>query len=73
MKRRNLLTGAAALAAMPLARPHERAGLLSAVFVASYVALGVPAMVAGVNSILTLLVASSTGGLTLERLKSPKD
>ncbi|HET7900952.1 MAG TPA: MFS transporter [Candidatus Nanopelagicales bacterium] len=32
---------------VPLAAPHERAGLLSAVFVASYLAFGVPAMVAG--------------------------
>jgi MFS family permease len=33
---------------LPLARPHERAGVLSAIYVVSYVALGVPAVIAGV-------------------------
>jgi MFS family permease len=33
---------------VPLAHPHERAGLLSALYVVSYVAFGVPAIVAGV-------------------------
>jgi hypothetical protein len=33
---------------LPLARPHERAGVLSAIYVVSYIALGVPAVIAGV-------------------------
>jgi MFS family permease len=33
---------------LPLARPHERAGVLSAIYLVSYVALGVPAVIAGV-------------------------
>ncbi|HEY7176938.1 MAG TPA: MFS transporter [Micromonosporaceae bacterium] len=32
---------------VPLARPHERAGVLSVAFVVSYLALGVPAVAAG--------------------------
>jgi predicted MFS family arabinose efflux permease len=32
---------------IPLAQPHERAGLLSAVFAVSYLAMGAPAVVAG--------------------------
>jgi predicted MFS family arabinose efflux permease len=32
---------------IPLAAPHERSGLLSAVYVASYLALGLPAVVGG--------------------------
>ena len=32
----------------PLAEPHERAGVLSSIYLASYVALGLPAIVAGV-------------------------
>ena len=32
---------------VPLAAPHERSGLLSAIYVASYLALGVPAVVGG--------------------------
>jgi hypothetical protein len=32
---------------VPLAEPHERVGLLSAVFAVSYLGLGVPAVVAG--------------------------
>ena len=32
---------------VPLAAPHERAGVLSIVFVASYLSMGVPAIVAG--------------------------
>jgi MFS family permease len=32
---------------VPTAKPHERAGLLSVIFVVSYLAMGVPAMVAG--------------------------
>ncbi|MDM0112657.1 MFS transporter [Variovorax sp. J22R133] len=32
---------------MPLATPHERAGVLSVAFVVSYLAMGVPAIVAG--------------------------
>ena len=33
---------------MPLAAPHQRAGVLSVVYVVSYLALGLPAVVAGV-------------------------
>lgn len=33
---------------MPLAAPHERAGVLSVIFVVSYLAMGLPAVVAGV-------------------------
>jgi len=36
---------------VPLAAPHERAGLLSTVFVVSYLALGVPAVSAGVLAV----------------------
>jgi predicted MFS family arabinose efflux permease len=32
---------------VPLARPHERAGVLSVVYVVSYLAMGVPAVMAG--------------------------
>jgi predicted MFS family arabinose efflux permease len=32
---------------VPLAAPHERAGVLSAIYVASYLAMGLPAVVAG--------------------------
>jgi hypothetical protein len=32
---------------VPLARPHERAGVLSIVYLVSYLALGVPAVLAG--------------------------
>ena len=39
--------GAALRTLMPLAAPHERAGLLSAYFVLSYLAFSVPAIVAG--------------------------
>jgi MFS family permease len=35
---------------VPLAHPHERAGVLSALYVVSYVAFGLPAIVAGVLS-----------------------
>jgi MFS family permease len=32
---------------VPLAAPHERAGVLSIVFIICYIAMGVPAVVAG--------------------------
>ncbi len=32
---------------LPLARPHERAGVLSVVYVVSYLAMGLPAVIAG--------------------------
>jgi MFS family permease len=32
---------------LPLAAPHERAGVLSVVYVVSYLALGLPAVIAG--------------------------
>lgn len=44
---------------VPLAQPAQRAGLLSAVFLASYVALGVPAIVAGVLVTRAGLVATA--------------
>ncbi|HEU0239457.1 MAG TPA: MFS transporter [Micromonosporaceae bacterium] len=46
---------------IPLARPHERAGVLSVAFVVSYLALGVPAVVAG------FLVVHDGGVLTTAR------
>ena len=46
---------------VPLARPHERAGVLSVAFVVSYLALGVPAVVAG------FLVVHDGGVLTTAR------
>ncbi|SHG17861.1 Predicted arabinose efflux permease, MFS family [Jatrophihabitans endophyticus] len=36
---------------LPLARPHERAGLLSLVYVVSYLALGIPAMIGGLLAV----------------------
>ncbi len=33
---------------VPLAAPDERAGVLSVVFIASYIAIGLPAVIAGV-------------------------
>jgi MFS family permease len=33
---------------MPLARPHERAGVLSLLYVVSYLGMGLPAVIAGV-------------------------
>jgi hypothetical protein len=33
---------------VPFAAPHERAGVLSIVFIVSYLSMGVPAIVAGV-------------------------
>lgn len=36
---------------VPLARPHERAGLLSVVYIVSYLALGVPAMLGGLLAV----------------------
>jgi hypothetical protein len=33
---------------VPLARPHERAGVLSLLYVVSYLGMGVPAVLAGV-------------------------
>ncbi len=40
----------------PLARPHERAGVLSVIYVISYLAMGVPAVIAG-------FLVVDTGGL----------
>lgn len=45
----------------PLAAPHERAGVLSVIYLASYVALGLPAIFAGV------LVAHGSGILATSR------
>jgi hypothetical protein len=36
---------------LPLAAPHERAGVLSIVYVLSYLALGLPAVIAGVLAV----------------------
>jgi len=36
---------------LPLAAPHERAGILSIVYVISYLALGLPAVIAGVLTV----------------------
>jgi hypothetical protein len=36
---------------VPLAAPHERAGVLSTLFVVSYLALGLPAVIAGVLAV----------------------
>jgi MFS family permease len=36
---------------LPLAAPHERAGVLSIVYVISYLALGLPAVIAGVVAV----------------------
>jgi predicted MFS family arabinose efflux permease len=46
---------------LPLAAPHERAGLLSTVYVVCYLAMGAPAMIAG------LLVVYAGGVLTTAR------
>jgi MFS family permease len=46
---------------VPLAEPHERAGVISVVFLVSYLALGVPSVIAG------LLVVDSGGLLTTAR------
>jgi MFS family permease len=46
---------------VPLARPHERAGVLSIVYLVSYLAMGVPAVIAG------FLVVDSGGLLTTTR------
>jgi MFS family permease len=66
----------------PLAAPHDRAGVLSSIYLASYVALGLPAILAGAlvangNSILTtsheyaatimLLAALAMLGLIIQR------
>jgi hypothetical protein len=46
---------------LPLPRPHERAGVLSVLYMVSYLGLGVPAVVAGV------LVVHGGGLLTTTR------
>jgi MFS family permease len=68
----------------PLAAPHERAGVVSIIYLASYVALGLPAIIAGVlvvhgSSILItsreygatimLLAALAMVGLVVQRLR----
>jgi MFS family permease len=45
----------------PLAEPHQRAGVLSSIYLASYVALGLPAILAGV------LVADGSGIVATSR------
>jgi MFS family permease len=66
----------------PLAEPHERAGVLSSIYLASYLALGLPAILAGVlvahgsgivatsgeySATITLLAALATLGLIARR------
>ncbi|MGW4465509.1 MFS transporter [Micromonospora sp. NPDC004704] len=46
---------------IPLARPHERAGVLSVIYVVSYLAMGLPAVIAG------FLVVHAGGVLTTAR------
>ena len=67
---------------MPLAAPHERAGVLSIVYVLSYFALGLPAVVGGYRvmhgggvyntaleygAVVTLLAALALVGMLLQR------
>ena len=47
---------------IPLARPHERAGVLSVVLVVSYLAMGVPAIVAGFVVVHTHNLAATAEG-----------
>jgi len=44
---------------VPLAQPHERAGVLSVIFVISYLAMGVPAIVAGCMLVLDGSIVST--------------
>jgi MFS family permease len=53
--------GAALRTLLPLAAPHERAGLLSAYFVISYLAFAVPAIAAGLAAPRFGLVATALG------------
>lgn len=46
---------------IPLARPHERAGVLSVIYLVSYLAMGLPAVIAG------FLVVHAGGVLTTAR------
>jgi hypothetical protein len=46
---------------LPLAAPHDRAGVLSVAFVVSYLAMGVPAVLAG------FLIAEGNGILATAR------
>jgi MFS family permease len=51
---------------VPLAAPHERSGLLSTVFVVSYLGMGLPAVVGGYLVVHTgLLTASRTYGIAV--------
>ncbi len=65
---------------VPLARPAERPGMLSAVFIIAYVGLGLPAVIAGalvssgasltgVAIVLALLLAALTAGALLATLR----
>jgi MFS family permease len=63
---RRVLQGAIRTIA-PLAAPHERAGVLSIIYVASYVALGLPAILAGVLVVHggSILITSREYGATI--------
>lgn len=55
---------------VPLARPHERAGLLAAVYLVSYAGLGLPAVVAGFvvsrgTDLTTVAIAYAIGVIAL--------
>ena len=67
---------------VPFAAPHERAGVLSVIFVVSYLAMGIPAVVAGVlitqkgnilataqgfGSVVMILAALAIGGMAIQR------
>jgi MFS family permease len=70
---------------LPLAQPHERAGVLSAIYVVSYIALGVPAVIAGViidhigilptargyAAVIMVLAALTLAGLVVRRRAAP--
>lgn len=55
---------------IPTAKPHERAGVLSVIFVASYLAMGVPAIVAGyfVAQMGNLLITAQVFGAAVVTL-----
>ncbi len=57
---------------MPLAAPQQRAGVLSVIFVVSYLAMGVPAIIAGFFAVHTgnLLATANGFGLVIVTLAS---
>jgi predicted MFS family arabinose efflux permease len=71
---------------VPLAEPHERSGLLSLVYVVSYLGMGVPAVIGGVlvvhggglldtareyGGAVIVLAAAALAGLLLRRGTQP--